>query len=85
MGGGLVVRGQCVTKSSPHDFVMLQGHRYLEPPILGVQRRRVKSLHPNSQSPHTSNSVQNCASSTCPDESSSPPPPPKKIHDDVVM
>ena len=55
--------GQCVTKLSPHDFVILQGHRYLEPPILGVQRRRVKSQHPNSQTPHTSNSVQNCVSS----------------------
>ncbi len=50
------------TKSSPHDFVMLQGHRYLEPPILVVQRRRVKSQHPNSHPPHTSNSVQNCVS-----------------------
>ena len=42
---------------------MIQGHRYLESPILGVQRRRVKCQHPNSQSPHTSNSVHNCVSS----------------------
>jgi hypothetical protein len=41
---------------------MLLGHRYLEPLILGVQRRfGVKRQHPNSQPPHTSNSVQNCA------------------------
>ncbi len=40
--------------------VMLQGHRYLEPLILGVQRRFcVKRQHPHSQPPHTSNSVQN--------------------------
>ena len=45
------------------NFVILQGHRYLESPILGVQRRRVKCQHPNSQPPHTSNSVRNCASS----------------------
>jgi hypothetical protein len=42
---------------------MIQGHRYLDPPILGVQRRRVKCQHPTSHPPHTSNSVQNCASS----------------------
>jgi hypothetical protein len=42
--------------------IMLQDHRYLESPILGVQRRfRVKGQHPNSQPPHTSNSVKNCA------------------------
>jgi len=41
---------------SPHNFVILQDHRYLKPPILDVQRRfPVKSQNPNSQSPHTSN------------------------------
>ena len=55
-----------VQSNRPYDlknFVMLQGHRYLDPPILGVQRRRVKLQHPDSPPPHTSNSVQNCASS----------------------
>jgi hypothetical protein len=38
-------------KSSPS--AQIQGHRYLEPPILGVQRRlRVKRRHPDSQNPH---------------------------------
>ena len=55
--------GQCVTTLSPDNVAMLQGHRHLESPILGVQRRRVKSQHPNSHPPHTSNSVQNCVSS----------------------
>ena len=41
--------------------IILQDHRYLDPPILDVQRRfRVERQHPNSQSPHTSNSVKNC-------------------------
>ena len=32
---------------------MLQDHRYLDPPILGVQRRlRTKRRHPDSQNPH---------------------------------
>ena len=35
---------QTVTKSSPHDFVMLQGHRYLESPILGTWNPRSKSF-----------------------------------------
>ena len=36
----------------PSEY-MLQGHRYLDPPILGVQRRlRDKSRHPDSQNPH---------------------------------
>ena len=52
-----------VATLSPHNVVMIQGHRYLEPPILDVQRRRVNRQHPNSQPPHTSNSVQNCVSS----------------------
>jgi hypothetical protein len=52
---------QLVTKLSPPNFTVFQVHRYLESPIFSVQRRfRVKSQHPNSQSPHTSNSVQNC-------------------------
>ncbi len=47
-GAGLLLQ----TLSS-HDVVILQGHRYLESPILGVQRRlRVKSRHPDSQNPH---------------------------------
>ena len=54
---------QLVTKLSSPNFAVLQVHRYLEPSILGVQRRRVKRQRPNSQPPHTSNSVQNCASS----------------------
>ncbi len=33
------VPDSCVTTLSPHNVVMLHGHRYLEPPILGVQRR----------------------------------------------
>ena len=42
--------------------IMLQDHRYLEAPILGVQRRfRVKSQHPNSHPPHISRNVQNYA------------------------
>ena len=60
---------QLVTKLSPPNFAVLQDHRYLEIPILGVQRRfRDKSQHPNSQFPHTSNSVQDCVLSptTCP-------------------
>jgi hypothetical protein len=53
---------QLVTKLSSPNFVVLQGHRYMESSILGVQRRfRVKCQHPNSHPPHTSNSVQNCA------------------------
>ncbi len=52
---------QLVTKLSPPNFVVVQGHRYLESPILGVQRRfRVKSQHPNSQTSHSSNKVQDC-------------------------
>jgi hypothetical protein len=36
----------------PSEY-MLQGHRYLDPPILGVQRRlRSKRRHPDSQNPH---------------------------------
>ena len=43
------------------NVIMIQGHRYFEPPILGVQRRcRVKCQHPNSHPPHSSNSVKNC-------------------------
>ena len=35
--------------------IMLQDHRYLEPPILGVRRRfHVKRQHPNSQTTPTS-------------------------------
>ena len=41
--------------------IMVEDHRYWQSPILSVQRRfRVKCQHPNSQPPHTSNSVQNC-------------------------
>jgi hypothetical protein len=45
--------------------LMLHDDRYLEPPIPVVQRRvRVNhwsmGQHPNSQTPHTSNSVKNC-------------------------
>jgi hypothetical protein len=43
-----------VTELSPHNSVMFKGNRYLDPPILDVQRHfRVKSQHPNSQPPHT--------------------------------
>ena len=50
-----------VTKLSVNNFDMFQDHRNLETLILGVQRRfRVKCQHPNTQPPHTSNSVQNC-------------------------
>jgi hypothetical protein len=46
---------QLVTKLSSPNFAVLQVHRYLEPSILGVtETLRVKSQHPNSQSPHTS-------------------------------
>jgi hypothetical protein len=51
-----------VTKLSPHNFVILQGYRYLELPILGVQRRfRVNRQHPNSQPSHTSTKVEQFA------------------------
>jgi hypothetical protein len=53
---------QFVTKLSSPNFAMLQGHRYLEPSILGViETLRVNSQHPNAQPLHTSKSVQNCA------------------------
>jgi hypothetical protein len=56
-----------VTKLSSPNFAVLQVHRYLEPSILGVtETLRVKSQHPNSQPPHTSNSIQNCALSPTP-------------------
>ena len=43
------------------DGAMLQGHRYLEPPILGVQSGLLaRSRHPDSQNPHLY-SVQSCA------------------------
>ena len=58
---------QLVTKLSSPNFAVLQVHRYLEPSILGVtETLRVKRQHPNSQLPHTSNSVQNCALSPTP-------------------
>jgi hypothetical protein len=53
---------QLVTKLSPPNFTVFQDNRYLEPPILDIQRRfRVKCEHPNSQTPHISNSVQDCS------------------------
>jgi hypothetical protein len=55
---------QLVTKLSSPNFTVL---RYLEPSILGLtETLRVKRQHPNSQLPHTSNSVQNCALSPTP-------------------
>ena len=58
---------QLVTKLSSPNFAVLQVHRYLEPSILGVtETLRVKRQHPNSQPPHTSNRVQNCALSPTP-------------------
>jgi hypothetical protein len=40
---------------------MLQGNRYLESPILGVQSRlHARRRHPDSQNPHLY-SVQSCA------------------------
>ena len=58
---------QLVTKLSSPNFAVLQVHRYLEPSILGVtETLRVKSQHPNSQPPHTSDSIQNCALSPTP-------------------
>ena len=36
----------------PSEY-MIQGHRYLDPPIFDVQRRlRAKRRHPDSQNPH---------------------------------
>ena len=58
---------QLVTKLSSPNFAVLQVHRYLEPSILGVtETLRVKRQHPNSQPPHPSNSIQNCALSPTP-------------------
>jgi hypothetical protein len=46
-------RDSVVVTLSPHNVTMLQGHRYLDPPILYVQRRlRVKRRHPDSQNSH---------------------------------
>jgi hypothetical protein len=46
-------RDSVVTTLIPHHADMLQGHRYLDTPILGVQRRlRDKRRHPDSQNPH---------------------------------
>ncbi len=40
------------TDNNP-NFALIQGHRYLDPPILGVQRRlSTKRRHPDSQNPH---------------------------------
>ncbi len=53
---------QLVTKLSSLNSAVLQGHRYLEPSILGVQRRCVSSVNILIASPLTPlNSVQNCA------------------------
>ena len=43
------------------SVIMFQDHRYLEPPDpRRTETFRVNSQHPNSQPPHTFNSVQNC-------------------------
>ena len=44
---------QLVTKLSSPNFAVLQGHRYLEPSILGVQRRCVSSVNILIPSPLT--------------------------------
>ncbi len=46
----------------PSEY-MLQGHRYLDPPILGVQDVCEPSVDIPTPRTHTSNSVQNCAPS----------------------
>ena len=46
----------------PSEY-MLQGHRYLDPPILGVQDVCAPSVDIPTPRTHTSNSVQNCATS----------------------
>ena len=45
------------------DGAMLQGHRYLEPPILGVQTVCAPSVDIPTPRTHTSNCVQSCAQS----------------------
>jgi hypothetical protein len=56
--------GHCVTTLSPHNVVILQDHLYLDPPILGVQRRlRVKCRHPDSQNPHLKQCTELCPKS----------------------